>query len=69
MGSSRTCSPSPSPCQAPIHSDAFQIALNFIHCCRKLKVNAIALVHCEDLCGDSKVRGAQEGMGHPKGMA
>lgn len=64
MGGSRTCSPS--PCQAPIQSDAFQIALHFVHCCHKLEVNAIALVHCEDLCGDSRVRGAQQSVGHPQ---
>lgn len=53
--------------QQPLRFDVFQISLHFLHRYGKLEANAVALVHGEDLRGDSEVSGAGQGAGEPPG--
>ena len=44
----------PSPAQHPLRFDAFRITLDFIHRCDKLEANAVVLINCKDLHGESR---------------
>lgn len=47
------CTP-PSPALRPLRFDTFGVSLDFIHRFHELEVNAVALIHCEDLRGESR---------------
>lgn len=63
-----SCSPLPSPAPTtparhPLHFDIFSVTLDFIHRCHELEANAVALIYCKDLCGESRGEQGWAGQG------
>lgn len=59
----KPCTPPHAPPWHPLRSDILGVTLDFIHCYHKLEANTVALIHCEDLRGESRSKQGWAGRG------